>query len=112
MKPTLYDLVLRASKRLGTSQALADACELALSSMMRGAKTNHLSSDSLFAIAEMGGEDPLELLRAAGKGATASRILRLFGPPRPAFTAYERRLLALDEDSKRQLCRLIDGLTK
>lgn len=112
MKPTLYDLVLRAAKRLGTSQALAAAAEVSASSMMRGAKNNQLSSDSLLAIAEMGGEDPLELLRAAGKGATASRILRLFGPPRPAFTAHERRLLALDDDSKRQLCRFLDNITK
>jgi acetyl-CoA carboxylase alpha subunit len=107
----LYPLVLRASARVGTSQRLAELVGMSLSAMLRGAKTGQLSTDAMLAIAEVGGVDPLPLLRAAGKRATADRIQRLFGPAQPALTADERRLLALADEEKRQLCRLIKGLT-
>jgi hypothetical protein len=77
----LYPLVLRASARVGTSQRLAELVGMSLSAMLRGAKTGQLSTDSMLAIAEQGGVDPLVLLRAAGKGDAADRIHRLFGPP-------------------------------
>jgi hypothetical protein len=108
----LYALVLEAGQRVGTAQRLAELSGISLSAMMRGAKNGQLSTDSLLAIAEQGGIDPIVLLRAAGKGDAADRIHRLFGATRPALSADDRALLALDADSKRQLRRLVDGLTK
>ena len=108
----LYAIIRRAAKRLGTAQKLAAVADLSLSAMLRGAKTGRLNTDSLLRIAEAGGEDPTALLVAAGKGDAARRIQRLYGKPTAPLSADERQLLALDDEAKRQLCRLIDGLSK
>lgn len=111
-RPHLYALVQQASDRVGGRTRLAKTIDYPLSTLGRGARDGSLSSDVLLAIAEAGGVDPTELLMAAGKIATARRIQRLYGKPRPSLTDDERALLALDQESKRQLRRLIDGLTK
>ncbi len=107
----LYRIVLRAAKRTGTAQQLATDAGVSLSALLRGAKTGKLSTDTLLAIAEAGGEDPRPLLRAAGKGATADRLTRMFGTVARPLTTDERALLALSDGAKRQLCRIVDGLT-
>jgi hypothetical protein len=103
--------VRQAGANVGTASRLAQLCDVSLSAMLRGAKTGHLSAEVLLAIAEHGGVEAGALLIAAGKGETAKRIERLYGPTRAPLTDDETALLALDRDSKRQLRRLVDGLT-
>lgn len=106
----LYSLVLRAAGTMGNGQRLADAIGVSLSAMLRGAKTGRLSTDTLLTIAEVAGENPGALLTAAGKGKTARRIQRLYGTSRAPRTEFDRRLLALPLETKRQMLRLVDAL--
>jgi hypothetical protein len=106
-----YPIVMRAAKRLGSATALAEAAGLTVSAMLRCAKGHNrltLGAESCLSIAEVSGENPSALLRAAGKGEVADRIERLYGPPRPPLSADERALLALDEETKRRVRELIE----
>jgi hypothetical protein len=110
--PHLYSLVVQAAEKNGSMTALAKLIGISISALTRGAKSGLISTDTLLGVAEHGGIDPTILLAAAGKGDTAKRIARLYGKQKTILSADERALLDLDDETKRQMVRLIDGLTK
>ena len=108
----LYPLVVTAAARVGNITRLAAQLGITASALLRAAKRGRLGTDFLLTIAEVGGLDPDQLLRAGEKAETADRLKRLYGEPRVPLSADQQQLLALDPEAQRQLCRLIDGLTK
>lgn len=109
-RDTLYDLLLRAAETAGTVQAIADAMDMSLSALIRGAKSASMSTDACLRLSEVIGVDPSLVLSLVGKADTAKRIERLYGKPRGPLTADDRALLALHPAAKAHLRRLVDGL--
>jgi len=103
----LAKLINAKKADLGGYQAIADASGLSLSALLRGMKhENVLGTDALVALAAVLGQRPDVVLRAAGKRATATRLVAAYGRPTAPLTAIDRALVALPPAQKRAILTL------
>ena len=105
---TLMDALIA---REGTAQKLAEAIDMSPTAILRAAHQQFtLNVENCLRLAAHAGEDPLKVLRLAGKESQAALLENLFGNSRPAITDMDRQLLALPSGVKKHLLRLVAGL--
>ena len=105
--------IARLIRQYRTANAVADLIPMSLSAFTRGVRNeNTLNVENCLLLAEAVGEDPLKVLRLAGKDSVADVIERNFGAPRAPLSAQDRALLDLDLPVKQQLLRLVVDLSK
>lgn len=99
------------AKHGGRAYKLAEMIPMSASAFCRGVQEGTLSEENLLRLAKAVGEPPLKVLRLAGKRAVADLIEEMFGTARAPLSADDRVLVKLEPDAKRQLVRLVRGLT-
>ena len=81
-------------ERFGSLQNLSRLMGVTFSGFLRGVKQGTLSTDNCLRLAEVLGEPPAEVLRAANKADVAAQVDRLFGPTAAPLSEDDRTLLA------------------
>lgn len=105
---TLATLVARARPAFGTYSAIAHAVGVSPSALLRGMKGEAaLGAEALIKLAEVIGESPDAVLRAAGKRETADRLVRLYDTPPKPLSDVDRALVALSPAKKRGLLAVV-----
>lgn len=113
MKPNFRQYIASLTDRYGTARAVAALIPMSESAFSRGVRNEGtLSEENLLRLAEAVGDNPLEVLRIAGKGAVADIIERQFGKPRAPLSATDRALLALPDDAKQQMLIFVRNLSR
>jgi hypothetical protein len=81
--------------KFGTLQHLARTMGITFSGFLRGVKQGTLSTENCLLLAEVLGEQPSTVFRAAKKPDLADRFERLYGQASNPMTAEERVVLAV-----------------
>lgn len=92
---TLQQFLKERRGKFGTLQRLARTMGITFSGFLRGVKQGTLSTDNCLLLAEVLGEQPSNVFRAAKKPDLADRFERLYGKTSNSMTAEERDVLAV-----------------
>jgi hypothetical protein len=100
--------------KFGTLQNLAEQMGVTFSGFLRGVKQGTLSAENCLRLAEVLGEDPRVVFRAAQKAELAEQIDRLYGAAVPHISAAQRAVLdmweALAPEDQRTVRELLHRL--
>jgi hypothetical protein len=98
----LAKLVDAAKPTFDGYQGIADAVGISFSALLRGMKHQHvLSVETLLRLADVIGQRPDVVLRAAGRADVADLLTRLYGRPARPLDQVDRQLVALPTAKKR-----------
>ncbi len=100
----LDDLLKARKSKYGTIQDLAVSMKLSYSGLLRGIKKGTLDDQNILRLAELIGEPPANVFRAANRLEMADQFDRLYGDGVKPPSLMERKLLnawnALTEDAR------------
>jgi hypothetical protein len=91
----LQEFLESRSEKFGTLQQLAQSMRITFSGFLRGVKSGTLSAESCLRLAEVLGEQPSDVFRAAHKPELADQFDRLYGKTTNPMSDEERELLAM-----------------